>query len=93
MQVATFEIRSRITINNVSTSLLYLCETQATHYARGSQLEIITHTIIAQPKKGKRQYDIKGKQRYDIKGTNTNTCVSRETAKRANTSVQRDFEL
>ena len=53
MQVATFEKRVRITINNVSTSLPYLCDTQAIHYARGSELEATTHTILAQPKKGK----------------------------------------
>ena len=53
MQVATFEIRVRITINNVSTSLPYLCDTQAIHYARGSELEATTHTTLAQPKRGK----------------------------------------
>ena len=53
MQVATFEIRGRITINNVSTSLPYLCDTQAIHYGRGSELEATTHTTLAQPKKGK----------------------------------------
>ena len=53
MQVATFEIRVRITINNVSTSLPYLCDTQAIHYARGSELETTTHTTLAQPKRGK----------------------------------------
>ena len=63
MQVATFEIRGHVTINNVSTTLAYLCDTQAIHYARGSELETTTHTILAQPKKrkqyGKRERNCK----------------------------------
>ena len=59
MQVATFEIRGRITMNNVSTSLLYLCDKQAIHYTRGSQLEARAHTTQAQPKRGK-QYGKRG---------------------------------
>lgn len=53
LQVATFEIRVCITINNIPTSLPYLCDTQAIHYARGSELEATTHTTLAQTKRGK----------------------------------------
>ena len=66
MQVATFEIRVRITINNVSTSLPYLCDTQAIHYARGSELEATPHTILAQPRK--ESSTAKGKETVRHKG-------------------------